>query len=226
IYPDAPVGTISISSGYIMAAPDEIYWTIKGKGGHAAQPHLNNDVIISASQLVVYLQSMLTKFKNPVIPGLLSVTAIHGGSAPNVFPDEVKLMGTLRSFDSDWRTKMHKMIVEKSTEICKLYGTECEVKIEGGYPAVFNNEKTTNFIQATAKEIFGEKAVLDFEPKMWGEDFGFYAKEIPSTFWFLGVRSGSETEMPGLHNSKMSPDEEALVYGTALFVEAVMRYFK
>ncbi|MFH1049796.1 MAG: M20 family metallopeptidase [bacterium] len=226
IYPDASVGTISVVPGFIMAAPDEIYWTIRGKGGHAAQPHLNSDVMISASQLVIYLQSLITKFKNPVSPGLLSVTAIHGGSAPNIFPDEVKLMGTLRSFDSNWRKQMHNMIVEKSSEICKLYGTECEVKIECGYPAVFNNEKTTAFIQSTAKDIFGEKAVLEFEPKMWGEDFGFYAKEIPSTFWFLGVRPGNEKVMPGLHNSKMSPDEEAMVYGTAMSVEAGMRFLK
>ncbi len=224
IYPDAPVGTISVAPGYIMAAPDELYLTIRGKGGHAAQPHLNNDVIISASQLVIYLQSLITKFKNPVSPGLLSVTAIHGGSAPNVFPDEAKLMGTLRSFDSNWREQMHKLIVAKSKEVCRLYGTECEARIETGYPAVYNNERTTAFIQSTAKDIFGEKAVLEFEPKMWGEDFGFYAQEIPSTFWFLGVRSGNMSEMPGLHNSKMSPDEEALVYGTALFVEAAMKY--
>jgi len=226
IYPDAPVGTISVAPGYIMAAPDELYWTISGKGGHAAQPHLNNDVIISASQLVIYLQSLITKFRNPVSPGLLSVTAIHGGSAPNVFPDEVKLMGTLRSFDNNWREKMHSLIVEKSKEICKLYGTECEVRIEKGYPAVFNNEATTSFIQKTAKDIFGDKSVLEFEPKMWGEDFGYYAKEIPSTFWFLGVRPVDTPYMPGLHNSKMSPDEEAMVYGTAMFVEAAMRYLK
>ena len=226
IYPDAPVGTISVAPGYIMAAPDELYWTIRGKGGHAAQPHLNNDVIISASQLVIYLQSLMTKFRNPISPGLLSVTAIHGGSAPNIFPDEIKLMGTLRSFDSNWREKMHKLITEKSQEVCKLYSTECEVKIEDGYPAVYNNEKTTAFIQSTAKDILGDKSVLEFEPKMWGEDFGFYAKEIPSTFWFLGVRPTNIIEMPGLHNSKMAPDEGALVYGTAMFVETAMSRLK
>ncbi|MFC2129993.1 M20 family metallopeptidase [Bacteroidota bacterium] len=226
IYPEAPTGTISIAPGFIMAAPDELYWTIHGKGGHAAQPHHNNDAILAASNLVVFLKSMLTKYKNPVSHGILSVTAIHGGNATNVFPDEVKLMGTFRSFDENWRVFMHEEIRKRSQEICHLYNTECTVEILKGYPPVFNTPEKVDFIRDIAAGLLGTESVLNFEPKMWGEDFAYYAQKVPAAFWFLGVRQRDKNHIPALHNAKLAPDEEALIYGTVLFVETAMRLFK
>ena len=113
IYPDEKEGVIALNSGPFFASADEIYWTIVGKSGHAAQPQLSNDAILASSHLINFYQTMITKFKNPLNPGVLSVTSINGGSATNIFPDKVKMMGTLRSFDENWRLEMHNLIVEK-----------------------------------------------------------------------------------------------------------------
>lgn len=224
IYPEAETETISISPGYIMAAPDELYWTITGKGGHAAQPHLNSDTILASAHLVMHLQSLISKNKNPLQSAVLSVTSIQGGTAPNIFPEKVNLMGTLRTFNKDLRNQYHKLLNQHSEEICKLHNCDCTLEIREGYPPVYNDTKATEFVKNIASKIFGTNKVLNFEPKMWGEDFGFYSELIPSTFWFLGVKPNDNNEIYGLHNSKLSPNENALSVGVELFVNIAMNY--
>jgi amidohydrolase len=224
IYPEEQTGTISLNSGYIMASADELYWTIKGKGTHAAQPHLGNDCIMAGAQLVLNLQSVITKYRNPINPGLLSVTSIHGGSAPNAFPDEVKLMGTFRANDEEWRSKMHDEIRRITKETCSLYGVSGEVNIVKGYPALYNNPGTTEFVKQTAMDLLGKDSLKVFEPKLWAEDFAYYAQKVPSTFWFLGVKPADVKEMPSLHNSGLKPDEDALEIGSALLASVAFNY--
>ncbi|MBI5324740.1 MAG: amidohydrolase [Ignavibacteriae bacterium] len=224
IFPEESTGTISVNSGYIMASADELYWTLKGKGTHAAQPHLGNDCIMAASQLVMNLQTVVTKYRNPVKPGLLSVTAIHGGSAPNVFPDEVKLMGTFRANDEEWRGKMHDEIRRITNDTCSLFGIKGEVEIVKGYPALYNNPETTLIAEKTAKELLSKDSVEVFEPKLWAEDFAYYAQKIPSTFWFLGIRPKGISELPPLHNSKLIPDEKALSIGAAMLAGTAVNF--
>ncbi len=224
IFPEEETGTISLNSGYIMASADELYWTLKGKGTHAAQPHLGNDCIMAASQLVMNLQSIITKYRNPVKPGLLSVTSIQGGSATNAFPDEVKLMGTFRANDEEWRNQMHEKIRRITNETCSLFGIKAEVEILKGYPALYNNTETTEIANKTAIELLGQDAVKVFEPKLWAEDFAYYAQKVPSTFWFLGIKPKGMKDMPPLHNSKLIPDEKALSIGAAMLVGTAVNY--
>ncbi|TAL70670.1 MAG: amidohydrolase [Bacteroidetes bacterium] len=224
IFPEEETGTISVNSCYIMASADELYWTLKGKGTHAAQPHLGNDCIMAASQLVINLQSIVTKYKNPIKPGLLSVTSIQGGSATNAFPDEVKLMGTFRANDEEWRSKMHDEIRRITNETCSLFGIKGELEIVKGYPALYNNPETTEMVNQTAKELLGQDSVKVFEPKLWAEDFAYYAQKIPSTFWFLGIRPKDIKDMPPLHNSKLIPDEKALTIGAAMLAGTAVNY--
>ncbi|MCX6153989.1 MAG: M20 family metallopeptidase [Candidatus Kapabacteria bacterium] len=217
IEPSTSTGQIAVNHGPILASADELYWTIKGKGCHAAQPHVGNDCVLAASHLVMHLNTLMTKFRNPLNPGVLSVTSIHGGSATNIFPDEVKLMGTLRAFNEDLRSKMHELIRENSKAICSLYGCDCDVEVAIGYPHLNNDRLQTEYVQKVASEILGESNVLTFEPKMWAEDFAFYAKEIPACFFFLGVQP-EDSELPPLHNARLSPDENALKIGVAMMV--------
>ncbi len=224
IYPEAKTGTISLASGYVMAAPDELYWTITGKGGHAAQPHKNVDCVLASAAIIQYLHTTISKFKDPTKAGLISITSINAGSAPNVFPDEAKMSGTLRSFDEDWRKLAHKIILEASAKIASLYGAKCEVEIKKGYPALKNDSRAAEFIKSVAEELFGTEAVKNFEPKMWGEDFAYYARKYPSVFWFLGVGGDDPTQTPPLHSSKLIPDENAIIYGTALLAAAAFKY--
>jgi amidohydrolase len=222
--PQPEVGKFSFASGPIMASADELYWTIKGNSSHAAQPHLGSDTVLTASNLVVHLQSLITKFRDPLKPGVLSITSIHGGTATNIFPNEIKLMGTLRSFDAEWREEMHKLIEEHSKLVSALYNTECRFKIKKGYPTLFNNEITTKIAQDTAAKLFGDNACLAFQPKMWAEDFAYYAEKIPATFWFLGVRNPKLESMENLHNSRFAPEEEAMIYGTSMLASVAINF--
>jgi amidohydrolase len=226
IFPGEQEGTVSLNSGPVMGAPDELYFTVKGKSTHAAQPHLGFDPIVAASNLILHFQDLITKYKDPIEPGVLSITSIKGGNSTNIIPDTVELMGTLRSFDEDWRNKMHKLIYENSELLSKLYGCEIDVTIKKGYPPVINDEELTNLTIDISKEIVGEVNTLEFVPKMWGEDFAFYGKNIPATFWFVGVRPSELDDMPALHNSKLSPSEKAMPIGTAMLVNSAINYLK
>lgn len=224
IYPGEQVGKIQMAPGYVMGAADEIYWTIKGKSTHAAQPHLGFDPIVAATQLINYYQTLMTKFRDPLTEGVLSVTYIQGGTTTNIIPEEVKLMGTFRSFDPQWRLHMHRLIEENSDKLCSLYGCGCEVEVRKGFPAVFNHEQPTRLAWDTALEVMGEENTSKFVPKMWGEDFAYYGQRIPASFWFLGVRPEGMEEMPALHNSRLAPDEEAMKYGAQMLVMSAINY--
>lgn len=226
IYPGESEGVISLNSGPVMGAPDELYFTIRGKSTHAAQPHLGHDPIVAASQLIIHFQTLMTKYKDPIEAGVLSITSIKGGNATNIIPDEVKLMGTLRSFNEEWRLQMHKLIEENSKALCQMYGCEIEVEIKKGYPPVINDEKLTELTRSNSNMIVGTDSTIDFLPKMWGEDFAYYGKNIPATFWFTGVRPLDQEDMPALHNSRLNPSENAMPIGTTMLVTAAVNYLR
>lgn len=226
VFPEATVGTVQMCDGFVMAAADELYWTIHGKGCHAAQPHLGNDPIYVASAIITHLQTLLTKTKNPLSPGQVTVTSIHGGSATNIVPESVEMKGTLRSFDAEWRETAISAIENHSKMIAEMHGCTAEVTVLRGYPAVVNNPETTSFAWNIANTIIGQDKVQVFEPKMWGEDFGFYAQKIPCTFWMLGVRPEGTESMPGLHNPFFAPDENAFVLGTTMLASAAIEWLQ
>lgn len=224
VNPDAPAGIASFVGGNMMASADELYWTICGRGAHAAQPHKGSDPIVAAAALIMNLQTLISRQRDPLMPGVLSVTAIHGGTVTNIIPEEVILKGTLRSYDNEWREETLEKIQEFSETIARLYGCGCEFKPLRGYPPLINDTAATHFAKSSAIELLGEASVTDFEPKMWGEDFAFYAQQIPACFWMLGVRPHDRDEMPGLHNPKFTPDESAFSIGCALMASAAVKY--
>lgn len=224
VFPGSPIGECSFVSGSMMASADELYWTIKGKGCHAAQPHQGTDPILVAAELITHLQSIITKMRNPLAPGVLAITSIHGGTVTNIVPDTVELKGTLRSFDNEWRYWALDEIKRRSELIAEMHGATCEFKPLLGYPPLVNNQVAVDFARKTANAIFGADLVSDFEPKMWGEDFAFYAQKIPACFWVTGVRPLELDEMPGLHNSRFTPDESALAPGTALLASVATEW--
>lgn len=225
INPGDTVGKVAMAAGPVMASADELYFTVKGKGSHAAQPHLGSDAVLASANIIQYLQSIITKFRNPINPGVISITSIHGGSAPNIFPDEVKLMGTMRAFDNDWRLEIHNYLNENLPKIAELYNCEIEIEIRKGYPPLINSQLTTNIANNIAVELFGKDNAIEFEPKMWAEDFAYFAQKYPSTFWFIGVKPVDLDTMPPLHNAKLNPVEDAMKNGIAMFVKIAFDYF-
>lgn len=224
INPEIELGKVAVISGPIMASTDELHISIHGKSSHAAQPHLGNDVILAASSLIQFYQNILTKFKNPLDSGVISITSIHSGSVTNILPDEAKLLGTMRTYNQVLRDELKQKIRQNSEELVNLFGCQIILNILEGYPPVINNSKTTEFFEKVAREILSPEEVIIAEPKMWAEDFAYFSQKSPSTFWFLGVR-GKTDEFYPLHNPKLNPREESLIIGTTLLCAIAFDYF-
>ena len=166
-----------------MASADELYITIKGKGGHAAAPHWTVDTILVASHLIVSLQQIISRNNNPFSPSVLSITAINGGYTTNVIPTEVKLMGTFRAMDEEWRFKAHELIRKQTNELVHSMGAEADVHIDVGYPCVDNDDALTGTSWRLAEDYMGKENVEETEVRMGAEDFGYYSQEIPGCFF-------------------------------------------
>ncbi|SFQ42304.1 M20 metallopeptidase family protein [Parafilimonas terrae] len=216
VHPGLPIGKLSFRGGLIMASADEIYITIKGKGGHAASPHLTADTILIASQVVVSLQQIVSRNANPFTPSVLSICSFNGGFTTNVIPSEVKLMGTFRTMDETWRYKAHELIKKQVEEIAAAMGAEADVLVDVGYPAVYSNEIITEKASNLAKEYFGDENIEETEIRMGAEDFGFYAQKIPACFYRVGVRNEAEGIVHNVHTPKFNVDEEALQNGAGI----------
>src|SRR6266498_4525384 len=171
VHPGLETGKLSFRSGRVMASADEIYITIKGNGGHAAAPHLTVDTILIASQLIVSLQQIISRNNNPVSPSVLSITSFQGGFTTNVIPSEVKLMGTFRAMDEEWRFKAHDIIRKLSTELVHSMGAEINLHIDVGYPTVYNNEQLNDIAKQIAAQYMGIGKVEETEIRMGAEDF-------------------------------------------------------
>jgi amidohydrolase len=218
IFPEKEIGTICLSAGPVMASTNEIYVDVFGRGGHAAQPHLGGDAILASANIINYYQSVTTKFRNPVYPSVLSIAAIDGRSAVNAFPDMVRMKGVLRCYDEDLRAHLLALIQERTPKLAELYDCTAEVNIVHGYPAVMNSTRAVDFAEHCAKNVVGEENILPFEPKMWAEDFAHYAKIAQGALVFVGSASKGEESYP-LHNARLNPDETAMLYISAFFIE-------
>lgn len=216
VHPNLEVGKLSFRGGMVMASADEIYVTVKGKGGHAAAPQLTSDTILAASQLVVNLQQVVSRFNNPFNPSVLSITSFQGGNTTNVIPSEVKLMGTFRAMNEEWRFRAHEIIKNICKATAKISGVEIEVKIDVGYPFVINNKELTDRAKRKAAELQGEENVEETEMRMGAEDFAFYSHLVPACFFRLGVANTKKGITSGVHTSTFDIDENAIKTGMGI----------
>jgi amidohydrolase len=216
VHPGLEVGKLSFRGGMVMASADEIYITIRGKGGHAAAPHLTVDTILVASHLVVALQQIISRNRNPLSPSVLSITSVQGGHTTNVIPSEVKLMGTFRAMDEQWRFRAHELIRKQATELVHSMGAEIDLHIDVGYPMVRNDEALDKVARAEAREFLGADKVLETEVRMGAEDFGYYTQQIPGCFYRLGVMNVAEGITSGVHTPTFNIDESAIEIGVGM----------
>ncbi len=209
-------GRLSFRSGKVMASADELYFTIRGIGGHAAAPHLCVDPVLISSHLVVALQQIISRRNNPLNPSVLSITAFNGGTTTNVIPGEVKLMGTFRAMDETWRHEAHHLIRETSENLVKSMGGALDLHIDLGYPCVLNNEKLTESARQNAIAYAGPERVETTEIRMGAEDFGYYTQLIPGCFFRLGVRNKALGITAGVHTPHFNLDERAIETGMGM----------
>jgi hippurate hydrolase len=216
VHPGLETGCFSFRGGKVMASADEIYITLKAKGGHAAAPHLTADTILIASHIVIALQQIISRNNDPFNPSVLSITSINGGNTTNVIPSELKMMGTFRAMDETWRFKAHELIKKHVKEIAEAMGAEVIVKIDVGYPFVYNNPELSDRAKNLATDYAGVENVSETELRMGGEDFAFYTHHIPGCFFRLGVRNKNEEAIHALHTPKFNADEKAIQHGMGM----------
>jgi len=216
VHPGLEIGKFSFRGGPSMASADEIYITVRGKGGHAATPHLTVDTILVASHIVVALQQIISRNKNPFSPSVLSISSFQGGFTTNVIPSEVKLMGTFRSIDETWRFQAHKLIHRICKGIGQSMGAEIDVLVDVGYPVVINDEQLYPIARKRAEEFAGMENVQETEIRMGSEDFGYYTQEIPGCFYRIGVMNESKGITSSVHTPTFNIDESAIEMGMGM----------
>ena len=225
VHPGLEIGKFSFRGGPSMASADEIYITIRGKGGHAATPHLTVDTVLVASHIVVALQQITSRNKNPFSPSVLTISSFQGGYTTNVIPSEVKLMGTFRSMDESWRFQAHKLIQRICKGIAQGMGAEIEVMVDVGYPVVNNDEQLYPIARAMAEEYAGSENIQETEIRMGSEDFGYYTQEIPGCFYRLGVMNEARGITSGVHTPTFNIDESAIEKGMGMMAWLGARIF-
>lgn len=222
--PQVPVGKIGFYAGAMMAAADELYISVKGKGGHGSAPHRASDPIVAAVQIVTSLQTIVSRNMPPSAAVVVSITAIHGGSATNIIPNQVHMMGTLRTMDESLRELAHARLKDIVHFTGKAMGVEAEIEIRKGYPVLINDKTMTEFAFHAAKEYVGEENALHAEPIMGAEDFAYFLQACPGTFWQLGVGNATRGIVHNIHSTQFDIDEEALRVGTGFMSYLTWKY--
>lgn len=223
VFPDMEVGNVGFRPGMYMASTDEIYITVRGKGGHAALPHTCIDPILISAHLITALQQMVSRHARADIPTVLSIGKISGLGATNVIPEKVEMEGTIRTLDEKWRQKLHTLIEKLVNQLCESMGAKAEIEIRKGYPCLVNNPELTEWSKTKAIELLGVEKVHDLPLRMTAEDFAYYAQEIPACFYRLGTSNKSKNIGAPLHTSRFNIDEDALETGASLMATLAVK---
>jgi len=225
-WPELPIGSIGVNNGPMMAAVDEFDIVVKGRGGHAAIPQLAIDPVVIASQIVLAVQTIVSRSTDPVDKALISITKINGGTAYNVIDDSVKLGGTVRTFKPETRSFYEKKLKEISAGIAKANGAEAEVDfhLTNKYPPTINSKKESEFAANVAKKVFGDSQVdTDIDPSMGGEDFSYLLEKKPGAYLYIG--QGDDNHKAHLHTTKYDFNDSLLPIGVNYWVELVKNFF-
>jgi len=216
VLPTLEAGKVGMMPGKYMASTDEVYLTVKGKGGHGGTPELNVDPVLIAAHIVVALQQIVSRNLPPQLPAVLSFGRVMADGRTNIIPNEVKLDGTFRTFDEGWRAEAHRKIEKMARAVAEGMGGECDVFIDKGYPFLVNDDKVTAEAKQAAIEYLGPENVVDLDMRMTAEDFAYYSQLVPSCFYRLGIRNESRGIVHNLHTARFDVDETSLEIGAGL----------
>lgn len=210
VMPFIPTGKVGFREGMYMASADEIYMTIKGKGGHAALPDKLIDPVLITAHIILALQQIVSRNADPKLPTVLSFGKVEANGATNIIPDEVKVSGTFRALNEDWRTEAHAKMKKMAEAIAEGMGGQCDFVISKGYPFLVNDPETTGRARLAAEDFLGVENVVDLDLWMGAEDFAFYSHEIPACFYRLGTGNEAKGTTQGVHTPNFNIDEDAL----------------
>jgi amidohydrolase len=226
VLPTLEAGKVGFMPGKYMASTDEIYLTIKGRGGHSATPDLNTDTVLIAAHIIVALQQVVSRMAPPGVPTVLSFGRVIADGRTNIIPSEVKIDGTFRTFDETWRARAHEKITTLAQGMAESMGGTCDVFIDHGYPFLVNDDLATSEAKALAQEYLGRENVIDLDQRMTAEDFAYYSHIIPACFYRLGVKDPSWDKIRNLHTPEFDADERSLETGMGLMAWLAVNQLK
>ena len=221
VTPELAVGKVGFREGPFMASSDELYVTVKGRGGHAAMPQAHIDPILMTARLLLRLKEEFAAL-HPGHPKVLSFGKVIANGATNVIPDEVRIEGTLRAFDEGIRGQLHAWLPERAQALCAEHGATCDFEVRRGYPVVVNDPELTRHTRAAAEAFLGKDRVVDMDQRMGSEDFAFYTHVMPGCFFRLGTGDPERGITSGLHTPTFNIAEEAMAIGAGVMVWSVM----
>ncbi|KAB7731969.1 amidohydrolase [Rudanella paleaurantiibacter] len=216
VAPNIPVGKIGFREGMYMASTDELYLTVRGKGGHGAMPDQLIDPVLIASHIIVALQQIISRNRPPASPSVLSFGRFIADGVTNVIPNEVKIEGTFRCMNEEWREEGLRRMQKLAEGMAEAMGGSCEFTRVKGYPFLQNHPELTRRTRASAVAYMGAENVVDLDLWMAGEDFAFYSQVVDSCFYRLGTRNESRGIVSGVHTPTFDIDESALTVGPGL----------
>jgi amidohydrolase len=225
ILPDMQSGTVGFHAGPYLASCDEIYITVAGRGGHAAQPSQYTDQIYIASELVISLKDTVAEKSKGQAATILGIGKITGMGATNVIPEKVEIACTFRTFDERWRKEAKEIIRKTASEIARKRDVSIDVNIVEGYPVLVNNEPLTNRAGELSRQLLGDAKVKEVPDRMSSEDFSFFAEKYPSFLFRLGITPDGEKMRPA-HTPYFDLDESSMATGTATMAWLALNLIK
>ncbi len=230
-WPGARAGSMGVVSGPMMASSNEFELVIKGKGSHAAQPHMSIDPIMVPVQIAQSWQTIVSRNTSPIASAVLSITKIHAGSATNIVPDSASMIGTVRTFTIPVLDMIEKRMREIAEHTAAAFNAAVEFRFIRNYPPLINHSIETEFSKTVMKEVLGEAGVLtDVEPTMGSEDFAFMLLEKPGCYVFIGNGDGAHRDVGhglgpcNLHNPSYDFNDDLLPIGASYWVTLAERF--
>lgn len=226
-WPSTQVGEVTVRPGAQMAALAEVHVTISGKGCHGAMPHLGTDQILIAARFIEAAQAIRSRVVAPTEPMVLTFGSIHGGSAMNVIPDEVKLTGSLRTFSSATEALVTRHLQQLAEGLGRAAGATIDVQVKPELPPVLNDPAATAYFEKVAEQMLGAEKVHRLPtPEFVSEDFSYFLQKVPGTFFFLGMNEGKPGSCPSLHHPAYNFNDRSLATGIGLFCQLALDYGK
>jgi amidohydrolase len=226
VFPFLAMGKVGIYEREGMAAADRFTIKVIGKGGHAATPHVSKDPILAAGHLITQIHSIVSRDVNPLDSAVVTIGKVSGGTAFNIIPDEVDLIGTVRSLNPQVREKIKSRIEEMARGIVHSFGMDYRFEFEYGYPVLINHLEMTKLVTAACSKGIGKENVEVLKPSMGGEDFAFYLEKVPGAFFRLGCRNEEKGIIHPFHSSLFDIDEEVLPFGVEMFTRVIDQYLE
>ncbi|WP_432711998.1 M20 metallopeptidase family protein [Pedobacter sp.] len=223
VMPFIDAGKVGFRSGIYMASTDELYVTVFGKGGHGAQPHQNIDPVVIASHIIIALQQIVSRNADPRLPSVLSFGKVTANGATNIIPGEVKLEGTFRTLNEEWRLEAKRLMKKMAEGIAESMGGSCEFTICKGYPFLINEPVLTASARNAAVEYLGEDNVVDLDIWMAAEDFAYYSQVTDACFYRLGTGNVAKGTTNSVHTPNFDIDEDALQISTGLMAYIALK---